>query len=201
MNIPLMMPNRGSTIRIDTAQTIMGWQHILNQSGINLILISAHASNIPRARNQCMDTIRDNPSKSIFMGWMDSDMVLPTNENTIKHLDKMAWYAHGQKDAVVCCDYRTLMADNEFQMREYRTSGTANQELDRRKHPIFSESFTDMGYSGASGFGLCFGYFPRDYIFHADTLGEDIHFWLDNKKTRLIRYNDFVPGHAKEVIL
>ena len=202
INIPMMMPSRDGLVRLDTIQTILGWQHLLQNQNINLIIVSGVGGNIPRARNACMDAIRDNVDDKIFMGWMDSDMVLPTNEDTIQHLDKMAWTASREKDAIICCDYRTTMENGEFQMRRYRTLGDTNEMLFPVKtQGVFDEDFTDVGYGGASGFGLCFGYFPRDYVFHADRLGEDINFWNDNPDIRLIRYNDFVPGHAKEVIL
>lgn len=201
-NIPLMMPNRNGLLRIDTMITLNRWQALLVQSNINLIFISAQASNIPRARNACMDAVRNNTQAKILMMWLDSDMVLPSEDDTLMHLNAMLQYAINHRDAIICCDYRTTMGDNEFQMRKYRTLGIDNEPF-KNSYDVYDDAnpYTNLGCEGASGFGLCMGYFPRGYIFHADTLGEDIYFWNDNPNIELVRYNHFIPGHAKEVVL
>ena len=55
-----------------------------------------------------------------------------------------------------------------------------------------------MGQKGITGFGLAAGWFPINYKFHADTLGEDTNFYLDTNPNLYI-VNSFHPVHSKIV--
>ena len=171
---------------------------MLGQQGIDLVFLRSMTGNIARSRNGCMEMIRQNESPKIFMIWFDSDILIFPEQSTFDALSQMLQKALMERDAIVCCDYKT--ADNQYQMREWRTLGRENKPAyrkDTRKR--FTDTFTDFKTGGASGLGLSMGYFPKDYIFHSDWLGEDIYFWNDNKDIRLIRYNHFVPKHVKEL--
>lgn len=221
MIVPFMLPSRNKTIRVDSALTLAYFQQVMKQYQYEVIFIDAQGSNIPRARNSCMDLVRNN-DEYIIMFWMDDDMVLPTDETTVRHLMDMMGHvlADTKRRSIVACDYLTTMRDKdgnyEYQMRYYRTLDDTNFAIYPYLKPyiennIFTScdikesqlhsSIKSTSHLGASGFGLCVGWFPTQYIFHADRLGEDIHFWYDNPDLELIRYNAFIPNHAKVVLL
>jgi hypothetical protein len=219
MIIPFMLPSREKMIRFDSALTLAYFQNIMKQHNVEIVFIDAQGSNIPRARNSCMDLVRDNVDY-ILMYWMDNDIVLPTEEATIQHLIKMLERVamDSSHRTIVACDYLTTTKDEngnyEYQMRYLRTLGDDNFPVYPYLKGYMNTDFTScdikevplniklpLKHLGASGFGLCVGWFPTKYVFHADRLGEDIHFWNDNPELELIRYNAFTPNHAKVVLL
>lgn len=195
-----MLPSRNATIKVKTLMSLYAFAASASSKGYTFQIVSATASNIPRARNACMDTIRELPKNPMCL-WIDDDMFLDSdNPETVDHLMRMLDYAEEHPKELVTANYRTSMISEkgmlEFQVREFRTVGMHNKEWEMPKE----KGFYPLGTFGASGFGLLMGYFPKRYRFHADVLGEDIWFWNDTNQ-HLTVYTGLVPGHAKEIIL
>ncbi len=54
---------------------------------------------------------------------------------------------------------------------------------------------------GLAGLGFAYCEQPLDYRFHADTIGEDVHFWRDHPELQIHWIPDPHLGHRKPQIL
>lgn len=151
------------------------------------------AGNIPRSRNKVLEEARKNlPGVSrAWILWLDSDIVLPGGAHRAigealnwSEATQMAW----------AVNYRAADGTN-VTMRE-RLSQSAHHFTDEELQtlPAYAEI-------GMSGFGCC--YLPMDlnYVFHADVLGEDVHFFLDHPELKLYYAKDINVKHKKIVAL
>lgn len=156
-------------------------------------LLVGEAGNIPRSRNKVMEELRKGVGDqgTAWVLWVDSDIIVPTGGHRVmaeairwSEATHMAWaanYRMGDGDNVLMRD-RTGQGSHHFTPEELA-------EL-----PAWSEI-------GMSGFGCC--YLPMDvsYVFHADVLGEDVHFFLDHPELRLYYAKAISLKHKKTVAL
>lgn len=151
------------------------------------------AGNIPRSRNKVLEEARKHVGDqgTAWILWLDSDIVIPPGghralADAVRWSDAthMAWTAN----------YRMATGENVV-MRERTADGAhhfTNAEL---------AALPEWAEVGMSGMGCC--YLPTNaaYMFHADVLGEDIHFFLDHPDLRLHFAKHIEVKHKKIVAL
>lgn len=143
----------------------------------------AQAGNIPKARNHVMDAVRgylDRAEGTAWVLWMDSDILIGGQAAAIaaavQHSEEtgQAWAA----------DYR--MADGGHSLvKEAIAYGGEHYTAEELA------ALAEWAPIGLAGFGLCYLPMCLRYVFHADTLGEDVHFYLEHPTLR--------PGYAKSI--
>ena len=164
--------------------------HRLNRA---LEVVLGEASNIPRARNVALAQIRQTMPQAThrWVLWLESDiLMLP---NTAAEVAPALTWAETHQQAIVA-NYR--MATGENVLMTTRTMDTARHYTDPELAalPVWSEV-------GMSGLGWAYLDQPLNYVFHADTFGEDVHFWWDHPEIRLHWAKDIHLGHRKTVVL
>jgi hypothetical protein len=92
----------------------------------------------------------------------------------------------------------------------YRMSTGQSVLMDHRGPKGVAHHYTDAELAalprpypevGAAGLGFAYCEQPLQYRFHADTIGEDIHFWWDHPDLRIHWIPDLHLGHRKPQIL
>jgi hypothetical protein len=151
------------------------------------------ASNIPRARNVCLRLAEaataDAPS--IRLLWLDSDIRLdPTAMPTLAR-----YIARADADGTAfAAHYRQADGRSTFFLRRGLMAGPALDCASVARLP-------DWAPLAMCGFGLLYAPVERGYVFHADDVGEDIHFWLDHPQTDLRYAKALGLRHHKAVLL
>lgn len=193
--LPFFIPSRDNRCDIGTMQSLSNLSlYLAHTYQIQSIVFSANASNIPRSRNLCLRSF-ESKSDQIFCLWMDDDMIIQNDH--FNYLISMMEYAFTMpRSTVVVANYRTAMENFRAQLMAKRTLDAENEIF----MPEGEERFQDLGESGVSGLGLAIGWFPKNYVFHADEFGEDVYFWHDTK-TRMVVDCGWLPGHRKELVL
>lgn len=151
------------------------------------------AGNIPRSRNMVLEEARKNlPGEgTAWILWVDSDIVM--SEGTHRALGEainwsqathMAWMANYKRADSV----NTIMKDRRGTEPRYYTDA----EL---------VDLPDYAEVGMGGFGCTYLPMNLNYVFHADTMGEDVHFFLDHPTLRIHYAKGLNIKHKKLVIL
>lgn len=158
-------------------------------------LTVSEGSNIPRSRNSAIDQIQyqypDAATK--WMLWLDSDIVILHDSAEII-ADAIRWAETNQ--VAVTGNYRMNTGENVLlstrgpQPEPHHFTDDELVALPRPYPPV-----------ALTGFGFLYLEQPLSYRFHADVVGEDIHFWWDNPYIRLHWITDLHLGHHKAVVL
>ncbi len=151
----------------------------------------SEASNIPRGRNLILQQLRRKfPELSALpVLWVDSDIIIPAGQSHAI-ADAIRWSeAHR---APVVANYP--MADGRSVLIAERETGAHYTEDELRRLPDFAEV-------GMAGFGFLYIEQPLSYAFHADYIGEDIHFWMDHPDVRPHLAKHIRLQHRKTVVL
>ena len=191
--IPWLMPTYDNRIH---SEILLQYNHMINND-VMLFPIISQASNIPRGRNGLMQYVLASPipfekrDGYIFLLWQDTDIFIQVKD--YPHFIDMLRYAYAKENnTIVACYYK--QSDGNLSIRKHRHILDENEYLEISS----KEEYIYMGQKGITGFGLCAGWFPMNYKFHADTLGEDTNFYLDNHPELFI-VNSFHPVHSKIV--
>ncbi|MCY0909859.1 MAG: hypothetical protein OWR62_15890 [Sulfobacillus thermotolerans] len=156
-------------------------------------VVTSEVSNIPRARNLVLDRIRDRvpATDHPWVLWVDSDIVIPLDSHRVI-AGALRWAE--EHNRAITANY--LMGSGVSVLMKSRDPTKAHhytaRELDAL--PPYAEV-------GMSGFGFLYLRQPLDYTFHADRVGEDVHFWWDYPETRLFYARQIPLGHKKFVLL
>ena len=125
--------------------------------------------------------------------WIDSDiLVLPGSGPTIAAAMRWAEETH------VCV------------VGNYRMQTGQSVLMDRRGLEGSPHHYTDVELAalprpypevGLAGLGFAYCPQPLTYRFHADTIGEDIHFWREHPELRIHLIDGLHLGHRKSQFL
>ena len=154
--------------------------------------ITGVGSNIPRARNAVMQGIRrEHGVQDHWVLWWDSDIWLTTDQAPA--VAEMIRFSeqHGMATTI---DYRINTGEHVLMKR--MEDGKVHRFTDKG-----IESLPNWAPIDATGFGLCYCPVESDYVFHADALGEDIHYWQDHPNLELRFAKNVRVRHAKTVML
>jgi hypothetical protein len=185
----LCLPTRDGTAAVRSVET---FQFLALSLRRPLMIVMAEASNIPRARNAIHDGLRQMDVPPLTkLWWMDSDIVFTAE--ALPHLVRMMSIGDAEPASVlVAAHYR--MSDGRWQgmagpgFVEHVSGPRPGREHSGRK-------------KDRSGFGLVYGVTDPEYVWMADTLGEDVHWWMDHPDARVIWYEAWGPLHRKGVLL
>ena len=196
--IPFFIPSRDNRCDIGTMQSLSNLSlFLLQKFQLQSVVYSANASNIPRSRNQCLRglDLPDTNNGELFCLWLDDDMII-TGEH-FPYLSTMMEYALSMpRRTIVVTNYRTMLENFRPQLMRHRHLEPSNEVW----VPGSEDRYQDLGQSGASGLGMAIGWFPREYVFHADEFGEDIYFWYETKINMIVD-TAWIPGHRKEMVI
>lgn len=167
--------------------------HVAQDLGRPLEVILGEASNIPRARNVALAQIRKQSAGEThrWMLWLDSDILIAPNTASII-AESITW-AEGHQHAIVA-NYR--MASGENVLMTTRNLATVRHYTDKELAEL-----SEFDVIGMAGLGWVYLNQPLDYVFHADTYGEDVHFWWDHPEIGLHWAKRIKLGHKKTVLL
>lgn len=157
-------------------------------------LFTAEGGNIPRTRNMVMDQIRSKRTSlpdPCWVLWVDSDILFADGT-----AEKIAKYCLQSQETGVGWTAHYKMADGTTTVMKNR--GVFNAE---HYTPDELYSIPDGTRVGMAGFGLTYLPMPIEYVFHADSAGEDIHFWVDNPQVQVGLAKEIVVRHRKAVWL
>ena len=159
----------------------------------SMVLVSGEASNIPRSRNAILDQVRTRypDRETTWVLWVDSDIVVPRG-STVAIGEALRW-AEAHQVGVVA-NYRMATGQNVVMVHR-------DPALNHHMTDAEWQALPDYAEVGMSGFGFAYLPQPLHYIFHADTTGEDIHFWRDNPQIRLHGAKQIHLGHRKSILL
>lgn len=197
--VHLAFPTRNSTMDIGTVSNVISALSVIAEKK-NIIVQDCvvQASNIPRARNACMENFgRETVASQKFIIWIDDDIVIRDGN---KFLESLVYALSLPREAILVVGYRMNIApDFENTVRQYRR---IRGEGPNPPYVVSEdEAVTCLGLNGCAGLGLAMGWFPDDYIFHADEVGEDVYFWCENPEIKMYVDNRWMAGHRKEMIL
>ena len=184
----IALPTRDGSAQVLTVQTLLALGAMV---GHVPILLVPEASNIPKSRNYIQEYFREQKKAGYWAWWVDSDILL--TQNDLPHLQRMMAIAHETRKTVSAHYRRT---DGAWQGMATRKRYGSTQVI-RKPDVEFWES------DGMTGFGCVYGKFDSRYTFHADDIGEDVHYWLDHPGRTLIWYegDGWNPIHRKDVKL
>lgn len=150
--------------------------------------------NIPRARNLVLASIREKlgPDPASVL-WWDTD--IRVTEEQIPAVADMVRYGESHQ-VCVTAHYRMNTGDTHL-MRGDRTPGAGTHYT-----PEELAAMPEWSPVGMAGFGLLFiPSMPLDYVFHADTIGEDTHWWWDHPDLPVVWSRAVQIHHRKAVWL
>jgi hypothetical protein len=158
------------------------------------------ASNIPRARNLCLrqaERARAASGAAIGAGarlwllWVDSDIRFAPGAA----LALAAYMARAEREGcAVAAHYRQADGRATFFARRGLAVGSALTAADVARLP-------DWAAIGMAGFGVLYAPMEIGYVFHADEVGEDVHFWHDHPALELRFAKGVSVRHHKAVLL
>lgn len=177
-------------------QTLLEIMQVGREMARPVWVVTTEASNIPKGRNLVLERIRDhiNPSRASgrpWVMWIDSDIVIPPDSYGV--IAKALLWAE-TNNRCIAANYMmgsgtpVLMKSRDPEQAYHYTM----QELNEL--PAYAEV-------GMAGFGFLYLQQPVDYVFHADRVGEDVHFWWDNPDIAIHYAKDVRLGHKKFVTL
>lgn len=151
------------------------------------------AGNIPRSRNRVVEEARKHlpNAETAWILWVDSDIVLPPGAHRAlgeainwSEATQMAWAANYH------------MADGTNVTMKDRSITEAYHYTDAELAGL-----SEYAPIGMSGFGCCYLPINLNYVFHADVVGEDVHFFLDHPNLKIYYAKDINVKHKKLVAL
>lgn len=147
--------------------------------------------NIPRSRNRCMRGYeQDFDGDPLWALWIDSDIYLHPDDAPAA----APYIARAEAEGVAfAAHYR--QADGHSTL--FRNRGPEEEALSEEE----ALALEDWSRLGVSGFGLLYAPMPRGYVFHADEMGEDVHFWLEHPDMELHFAKGIKIGHYRAVML
>lgn len=172
-------------------QSVLALGHLEAWLQRPIAFIMGIGSNIPRARNGVMDQIRrDFGLQTHWVLWWDSDILVTPDQ--IPAVAAMIRFG-----------------------QEHQMAVTANYRINTGEHVLMQtidgtiHRFTDQGLAAlpewapieSTGLGFCYCPVEAEYIFHADRMGEDVHFWHDHPDLELRVTKAVQLRHAKTVWL
>lgn len=186
----IAVPTHDMRAVIHTTLELAEVSHLLNRP---IQFLVAEASNIPRGRNTIIQQLRAAmPEKTqAWILWVDSDIWIPEGTAPLI-VDAIRWAETHQ--AGIVANYK--MANGESVLMTSR-------EPHLNRHYTAEEVLGLPDYTEIGMAGLGFAYLPQplDYQFHADALGEDIHFWWDYPDLHIYFAKRIHLGHKKIVML
>lgn len=187
----LGVPSRDGLGLMASVLALSGLSQVLDRP---VAVVQGEGGNIPKARNQVVALIRarlgPEPRSTL---WWDTDILV--TEEQIPAVADMVRYGESHQ-ACVTADYR-MNAVQSHLMRGDRTPGAGTHYT-----PEELAAMPEWSPVGMAGFGLLFiPSMPLDYVFHADTIGEDTHWWWDHPDIPLVRAQHVTVGHRKSVWL
>lgn len=159
-----------------------------------LRLAASEAGNIPKARNEVLSSIRaQSPEQedSAQILWWDTD--IGVRGDSVIALAAMIIYGfeHGY---AMTANYR-MNSGHSVLMKGNRTPGDGVHYTDEE-----IDALPDRACVGMTGFGLLYiPQMPLDYVFLADKIGEDVHWWWDHPDTPLYLDKNVRVSHRKSV--
>jgi hypothetical protein len=151
------------------------------------------AGNIPRSRNKVLEEGKrtSGGQQRLWILWIDSDIVLPSGGHRAVG-DAINWSQATQMAWIT--NYK--MADGGNTLIRDRVSAGAHHYTDAEL-----QSLPEYAEVGLGGFGCCYLPVELDYVFHADVIGEDVHFFLDHPELKLYYAKSVQVKHKKLVVL
>lgn len=155
----------------------------------------SEGSNIPRSRNTIVQDLQHQyPDRATqWVLWLDSDIIILSGHEAII-AEAVLWAEANQ--VAVTGNYRMNSGENVLLATrgpEPPAHHFTDTELDALPKPYPSVAL--------AGFGFLYIEQPLSYRFHADTVGEDIHFWWDHPYIHVHWIPDLHLGHRKAVVL
>lgn len=194
-----MMPKNALIVAVPTHDMRMVVPSLLElnavgrEAGRPLHFILGQGSNIPRSRNHILQQLRAlyPHQDTVWVLWIDSDIWI--REDSAPAIAKALAWAHQHEQAIVG-NYRMGSGTSVFMHSRDPQDGRHYSDIELAKLPDYSEI-------ALSGLGFAYVPQPLDYIFRADAIGEDIHFWWDHPEIHLHWPQAIHLGHLKAVLL
>ena len=182
------LPTHDGRAEIPTIATILG--ALSPALGRPVTIHLGEAGNIPRARNAAQrEAEASDPSDPLWCLWVDSDIRLTPDQAPAlaRYIERAE--AEGVGFAV---HYRQADGRSTFALtRGRRASVLEAAEV---------ENLPDGQVIAMAGLGLAYLPMPRNYVWHADDMGEDYNMWMDTELP--VRYAKGVEvRHHKQVFL
>ena len=174
-------------------QTMLELMQVGREMGRSVMVVSSEASNIPRCRNLVLDRIRKyvSPPERPWVLWVDSDILIPPDSHrTI--VEALTWAETHER----CIAANYMMGNGVPVLMRSRDPEQAYHYT-----PAELEEMPTYAEVGMAGFGFVYLRQPLDYLFHADRVGEDVHFWWDYPDIRIYWAKQIRLGHKKSVLL
>ena len=171
---------------------------VLALAGLHQVLdrpvafVQGEGGNIPRARNQVLATIRAQlGSGPVPVLWWDTD--IRVTDDQIPAVADMIRYGEAHQ-VCVTAHYRMNTGESHL-MRGDRTPGAGTHYTAEELAVM-----PDWAPVGMAGFGLLFiPQMPVDYVFRADNVGEDVHWWWDHPDWPLVVAKSVIIHHRKAI--
>lgn len=185
-------------IGVPTANGMGLMTSVLALAGLHTVLerpvafVQGEGGNIPRARNQVLQTIQANLGPNpVDILWWDTDIRVADDQ--IPAVASMIRYGVDHQVSV-SADYHMSTGETHL-MKGNRTPGAgvhySAEEL---------AAMADWAPVGMAGFGLLFiPQMPVDYVFRADNVGEDVHWWWDHPDWPLVVAKSVIIHHRKAI--
>lgn len=181
------MPTRDGQALIQTLHELIALGHTLR---VPVHFLVGEAGNIPRSRNLVMEQARARSfgSRTAWILWIDSDILIPRGGNVmVAEAIRWSWETKNAWAA----SYRMANGQSVL-MRDHDGGHYTPEEL---------ASLPAWAPIAMSGLGCAFVQMDLDYVFHADVLGEDVHFFRDHPNLDLHYARDVRVNHRKVVTL
>lgn len=186
----LAVPSRDGSAQL---RGLLFWQEVAHRLGVPLHLIIGEGSNIPRARNEVLRAVRQDPALGAaarWVLWWDTDIV-PLPDQVPAALQGIQWALDHGPLALVA-DY--AQADGLPTIHTRDESGHMR---------LWSGPMGLGSYPRVAGGGLGCAWVWEDptYVYHADTVGEDLHWFEDHADLPIYAWTGLVPVHVKSTRL
>lgn len=186
------IPSKDGTGNLSSFLTLL---HVGQILPVDLRLAQGEGGNIPVARNVVLRFIRqqDPQATTVPVLWWDTDIGIASE--SLPALAAMIAYGDAHHCAMTA-NYRMATGHSTL-MKGDRTPGAGHHYTDEE-----IAALPDRAPVGMSGFGLLYiPAMPLDYTFHADTIGEDVHWWWDHRDLPLMVDKNVKVAHHKLVWL
>jgi hypothetical protein len=178
---------------VETVGQLSGALLELSDGGANVcrFLVTSALANVCRGRNDMNASLRESLGRDrAWVLWLDDDVLLLDGRPVVAAVRRSWREGVGFVAHYAMRDGRSHMMKGLGRTLEEAPNYTA-AELDGLPdwHPI-----------PQAGMGFVFVPMPLDYVWHADTLGEDVHFFLDTGIE--LRYAKAIElRHQKDLLL
>ena len=168
--------------------------------GSNIYFVISQGSSINKNRNHVKEYLLqtippDEVAKytHILTFWLDDDIFLDYSSvpQVVKFIVKAQQDAIKGKLIAYTANYNRLTGDSSI-MKERTYYASPNYTKEEIGRMTGHETVVGM-----SGFGFLATPIPLDYIFHADRIGEDVYFWMENPDIKLKLWTGINLAHQK----